>query len=65
MEEERIPNKDKRPLMRNRKGWIGFVHGYKDWLKSDGYEGVKWNEDPENSGAKEVVREKGKIIYKF
>lgn len=57
--------KNKKPLMRRRKGWPGFVHGYNDWLKSKGYENVKWNKDPQQSGAKSVKKENGKIIYTF
>lgn len=55
----------KKPLMRNRKGWKGFVWGYDTWLASDGYENTKWNEDPKDSGAKVVIKEGNKTIYKF
>lgn len=63
--QEPVRNKDKKPLMRNRKGWIGFVHGYDSWLASDGYENTKWNEDPKDSGAKSVRQVGNKTVYTF
>jgi hypothetical protein len=57
-----------RPLLRNRKGWKGFVWGYKDWLKATIDEGrwdmIRWGK-PEESGAKEIVKEGNKTVYKF
>lgn len=61
----RAEKRSQKPLLRRRKGWPGFVHGYKDWLASDGYEQVNWNKDPKDSGAKEVEKTDFKTIYKF
>jgi hypothetical protein len=60
-----MDQKDKRPTLRKRKGWIGFVWGYNDWLKSDGYENTEWNKNPKDSGAKKVIKQGNKTIYKF
>jgi hypothetical protein len=64
-EDGRAEKRNQKPLLRRRKGWPGFVHGYNDWLASDGYENVKWNKDPKKSGAKTVTKDGNKTIYKF
>lgn len=54
--------------LRKQKGWKGFVHGYKERSKvfDKIWHKIDWNEDPMQSGAKEVEDNgKGKIIYKF
>jgi hypothetical protein len=64
----RAESRNKKALMRRRKGWIGFVHGYSDWVKAcerGVWDNVKWNKDPKKSGAKEVRKEGNKTIYKF
>ena len=68
LHEARQQKNSQRGTLRRQKGWIGFVHGYKErsrvfdkiWGK------IKWNKDPKKSGAKSVETDgKGKIIYKF
>lgn len=55
--------KENRPLMRNRKGWIGFVRDYSKWVASDGYEKIEWDE---KSKAKSVTKDvMGKEIQKW
>jgi len=48
-----------------RKGWYGFVHGYKDWLKN----APEWKEIDWNGGTKRPKKEKkdhmGRIIQKW
>jgi hypothetical protein len=65
----RAGKRNQKPLLRGRKGWKGFVHGYGDWLKATEDEGrwdaVDWGKDGEKSGAKEIVKEGNKIIYKY
>jgi hypothetical protein len=53
--------------MRNQKGWIGFVHGYAKRVKvfDKVWHKIRWNDDPDKSGAKEVIKEGNKTIYKF
>ena len=68
-EDFRAEKRNQRPLLRRRKGWKGFVHGYNQWLKATEDEGrwdaVNWGKDGEKSGAKEIIREGNKITYKY
>jgi len=55
--------KENRPLLRGRKGWIGFVRDYNKWLESDGYENIEWDK---TSKAKSVKKDlMGKEIQKW
>ena len=62
-------HKDQRLSLYKRKGWKGFVWGYKDWIKAteeDGrWDAVEWNEDPEKAGAKEVETNGIVTVYRF
>jgi hypothetical protein len=52
--------------MRRRKGWIGFVHGYPDWVKAcdaGAWDNIKWGNGQGTKG-KEITA-MGKTIYKF
>lgn len=55
-----------RGTLRKQKGWIGFVHGYAERSKVFDriWHKIKWGK-PEESGAKEIVTEGNKTIYKF
>lgn len=52
--------------LRRRKGWKGFVWGYKDWVRAAEEEGrwdaINWSGD---SGAKEIIKDGNKTIYKY
>jgi hypothetical protein len=51
-------------LMRRRKGWIGFVRSYNNYIKNGSYDDLKW--DSKLAKASSVtVDEMGKITYKF
>jgi hypothetical protein len=58
--------KENKLSLAKRKGWIGFVWGYKDWVKSvietGRWEEINWSGE---HGAKEVVKSGNKTIYKF
>ena len=61
-------HKDQRLSLYKRKGWKGFVWGYKDWVKACDagvWDNVKWNDDPEKSGAKKVETNGIVTVYKF
>lgn len=61
-------HKDNRLSLSRRKGWKGFVWGYKDWVKAceEGrWDEVDWNEDPKKSGAKEVETNGMTTVYRF
>jgi hypothetical protein len=53
-------------LMRRRKGWIGFVQNYPDWVKAcdeGAWDNIKWGTV---KGVKDVNKDAmGKITYKF
>jgi hypothetical protein len=53
--------------MRNRKGWKGFVWGYKDFMKVADkiWHTINWGENGEFSGAKSIVKQGNKTIYKY
>ena len=55
---------DKANGLSKRKGWYGFVHGYKDFLKNaPEWDEIKWDE---KSKCKEETRDTmGKIIQKW
>ena len=60
------------PGLRRRKGWKGFVWGYKDWIKAAEEEGrwdaVSWGKNGDKSGAKSMERDDkhpNKIIYRY
>jgi hypothetical protein len=57
--------KENRPVLTDRKGWKGFVWGYRDFLEKNHWDDVEWNRNPEDSGAKEIHRRGNKIVYKF
>jgi len=69
MQDEKQQKQSQRPILRNRKGWKGFVWGYKDWIHATEDEGrwdtVKWGQDGKLSGAKKVERVGTKLIYKY
>lgn len=68
-QEQEASKRSQRPVLRNRKGWKGFVWGYKDWVKATTDEGrwdlVNWGENGKRSGAKSVRREGTKTIYQY
>lgn len=55
-----------RGTLRRQKGWIGFVHGYKDRMKvfDEIWDEIKWGK-PDESGAKEIEITDTKTIYTF
>ena len=59
------------PGLRRRKGWKGFVWGYKDWIKAAEEEGrwdaVNWGKDGSKAGAKEIEHDAfhNRTIYKY
>ena len=58
---------ENKPLMRNRKGWKGYVWTYKDWQEKVVLGGL-WDQMDWNNGEKpkEETRDKmGKIIQKW
>lgn len=69
MAEARPQKNSQRATLRKRKGWYGFVHGYKDWLKAVEEGGrwdlVDWGKDGIKSGAKKVEKHGNKIIYYY
>jgi hypothetical protein len=62
-------HKDQRLSLYKRKGWKGFVWGYKDWVKACEEEGrwdaVAWGKDGEKSGAKEIEKEGNLTVYRY
>ena len=53
-------------LMRRRKGWIGFVRGYKKYIKDSNYDCINWDSNTCRETVKEVTQDAmGKITYKF
>lgn len=61
-----ITNAKRNPMYR-RKGWKGFVWGYKDWIKATEEEGrwdaINWN--TKKCGAKEIIKDGNRTIYKY
>ena len=57
----------KRPLMRRQKGWKGFVWGYAERCKifDKVWHNINWGKDGDKSGAKEIIKEGNKTIYKY
>lgn len=53
------------PGLRKRKGWIGFVHGYNDFLEKADWEAIDWGKDGDKSGAKSIERDGNKIVYRY
>ena len=52
--------------MRRRKGWIGFVRGYKKYIKDSNYDKINWDSNTCRESVKEVTQDAmGKITYKF
>ena len=50
--------------LRRQKGWYGFVHGYKDWLKkAPEWDEIKWDENPKCK--EQTIDKMGKIIQKW
>ena len=39
-----MAKKETKALMRRRKGWIGFVRAYPEWVKSHNFEDLVWDE---------------------
>jgi hypothetical protein len=64
--DQRAQKNSQKAVLRKQKGWIGFVHGYKERSKifDKIWHTIKWGK-PEESGAKEIVKEGTKTIYKF
>jgi hypothetical protein len=60
---------ENKPLIRNQKGWKGFVWNTPTRRKifDKVWHTIKWNKNPKKSGAKEIIHDelKGKTIYKF
>jgi hypothetical protein len=60
--------KENRPVLRNQKGWKGFVWNTPKRRKifDKVWHTIKWGKE-EDSGAKEIIHDelKGKTIYKF
>ena len=55
--------KENKALMRRRKGWIGFVHGYADYVKNVDWDSIKWDK---KTKAKSVEKDAmGKEIQKW
>jgi len=65
--DRRAEHRSKKAIMRKQKGWRGFVWGYAERCKvfDKVWHKIRWNDDPKESGAKEVIKEGNKIIYKF
>jgi hypothetical protein len=63
----RAQKNSQRATLRKQKGWIGFVHGYKERCKifDKVWDDIDWNEDEGESGCKEVETTPFKKIYKF
>jgi len=68
-QELKAQKNSQRPHLRNRKGWKGFVWGYKDWIKATEDEGrwdlVSWGENGKKSGAKSVEKVGNKTVYRW
>jgi hypothetical protein len=61
-------HKDQRLSLYKRKGWKGFVWGYKDWVKAceaGAWDNVAWGKDGEYSGAKEIETEGAVTVYRY
>ena len=56
--------KENKPLMRNRKGWVGFVRSYRDYIKNGSYDDMKWGEGTKKPKSR-TKDEMGKEIIKF
>ena len=55
--------KENRAVLRRRKGWFGFVHGYADYVKNVDWDSIKWDK---KTKAKEETRDKmGRIVQKW
>lgn len=69
LEDAQAQKNSQRATLRRRKGWKGFVWGYKDWVKAVDTEGrwdlVDWGEDGEKSGARSIERTGNKLVYKY
>ena len=64
-------NAHKGPGLRRRKGWKGFVWGYKDWIKAaEGevrWDAISWGKDGDKSGASAIAKDDfhNKTIYHY
>ena len=69
LQNEKQQKNSQRPILRNRKGWKGFVWGYKDWLKATEDEGrwdaIEWGKGGKVSGAKKIEKVGEKRIYTY
>ena len=55
--------KENKAQLRRRKGWIGFVHGYADYVKNVDWDSIKWDK---KTKAKEETRDSmGRLIQKW
>lgn len=68
--DNRAQKNSQRLKLYKRKGWKGFVHGYKDWIKATEDEGrwdeVNWGENGDKSGAKAIESDGlGKTVYHY
>lgn len=59
-----MDQRDKKPLMRRQKGWIGFVRSYKKYIESGNYDEIKWGEGTVKPKDVEVDH-MGKKTYRF
>ena len=58
-----MAKKETKALMRRRKGWIGFVHGYADYVKNVDWDSIEWDK---KTKAKSVEKDAmGKEIQKW
>jgi hypothetical protein len=52
-------------LLRRRKGWIGFVRGYKKYIEDSNYDDITWCSNGRGVAKKVTEDAMGKITYKF
>lgn len=62
-----MSTESKRATLRRRKGWKGFVWGYKDFIAVADkiWHKINWGENGELSGAKSIETKGNKTIYKY
>jgi hypothetical protein len=58
-----MTKKDNKLGISKRKGWYGFVHGYKDYLKNVDWGSIDWTSDKKPKS--EEKDKMGKIIQKW
>ena len=62
MEEQEVQKNSQRATLRNRKGWIGFVHGYKKFIDTVDWDSIEWGN---GAKPKSIKKDGVKTVIKF